>query len=114
MTGWNDISVVEVSSEQLRELPVGGFLAVTAKIKMGSLQPDDVTVEAYYGRLDHLGEFSARDTTTLDIQAQEDGNYIFKGNIPCVGTGRFGYTVRVLPSKNRLENPFIMGLVTWA
>lgn len=114
MTGWSDISVIEVSSEEIRELPVGEFLEVTAKIPLGSLAPDDVTVEAYYGRLDHHGEFSARDTVVLDVQGSENGVYVFKGNIPCDGTGRFGYTVRVMPSKNRLENPFIMGLVTWA
>jgi len=114
LTGWSDISVVEVSSEQLRELPVGEFLGVTAKIILGSLEPDDVTVEAYYGRLDHHGEFSARDTIIMDVHGMDNGAYIFKGNIPCLGTGRFGYTVRVMPSKNRLENPFVMGLVTWA
>jgi glycogen phosphorylase len=114
MTGWNDITVIEINSDQCRELPVGGYLAVTAKIKLGSLHPDDVTVEAYYGRLDHLGEFSARDTASMDVQGIEDGAYIFKGNIPSIGTGRFGFTVRVMPSKNKLENPFVMGLVTWA
>jgi hypothetical protein len=44
----------------------------------------------------------------------KDNVHYFKGKIPCVDTGRFGFTVRVMPSRKRLENPFIMGLVTWA
>jgi glycogen phosphorylase len=114
LTGWSDISVIEINTDQCRELPVGGYLTVTAKIKLGSLTPDDVTVEAYFGRLDHVGEFAARDTASMLVQGMDNGVYIFKGNIPNANTGRFGFTVRVLPSKNRLENPFVMGLVTWA
>jgi glycogen phosphorylase len=114
MTGWSDISVIEINADQCRELPVGGYLSVTAKIRLGSLNPDDVTVEAYYGRLDHVGEFAVRDTAAMQVEGMDNGVYMFKGNILNANTGRFGFTVRVLPSKNRLENPFVMGLVTWA
>jgi len=114
MTGWQDISVKEVTSGNVSDMPVGSELDIEAKVLLGSLSPEDVTVEAYYGRLDHNGDFAERETTALDVVDFKDKVHYFKGKIPCVDTGRFGFTVRVMPSWKRLENPFIMGLVTWA
>jgi starch phosphorylase len=114
MTGWHEIAVVEVRTSEGAERPVGQEVEVTARLRLGSLAPEDVTVEAYYGRLDYMGEFVARETAPLVCSDQQDGIYTFRGKIPCRETGRFGYTVRILPSLERLENRFVMGLVTWA
>ncbi len=114
MTGWNSVSVLEVISDEGRDIPIGDKLEVTAKVVLGELTPDDVTVEAYFGRLDHKGEFKERETKELLPVSLDQGVHIFKGDVDCSGTGRFGYTVRVMASKKRLENPFVMGLVAWA
>jgi starch phosphorylase len=114
MTSWQEISVEGVSSGESLEMPSGKKLKVAAKIVLGSLTPEDVTVEAYYGRLDQNGDFAERDTVPLQAEDSADGLYTFRGQIPCQKTGRFGYTVRITPSKEKLENRFSMGLVTWA
>jgi starch phosphorylase len=114
MTCWNAVSVEEVVSSDDLEMPVGQEVEVVARVKLGDLLPEDVIVEAYYGRLDHQGEFAGRETVTLEVQDSDGDSYTFRGLIPCRTTGRFGYTVRVMPSHKRLENPFAMGLVTWA
>jgi len=114
MTGWAGVSVEEVISGDGIDMPVGSELDIEARIKLGSLTPEDVTVEAYYGKLDHNGDFFERDTAILEVKDIKGQIYSFKGKINCPKTGRFGYTVRVTPSKKRLENPFIIGLVTWA
>ena len=114
MTNWSGVSVKEIVSDEVQDIPVGSEMVLEARIKLGELNPDDVTVEAYYGRLDHNSEFAERDTVSLEVMGSKEDIYTFKGKIPCTGTGRFGYTVRVMPSRNRLENPFIMGLVAWA
>ena len=114
MTGWNSISVQDVISDEGRDIPIGDKLEITAKVVLGELSTDDVTVEAYFGRLDHQSEFKERETKELLPVSLEGGVQIFKGEIVCSGTGRFGYTVRIVPSKKKLENPFAMGLVAWA
>lgn len=114
MTSWNDVSVKEISSDNGRDIPSGGDLKIMTKVSLGALQPEDVTVEAYYGRLDHEGEFIERDTRELYKKDSQDGMYTFEGVIPCNDVGRFGCTVRIMPSRNKLENRFVMGLVTWA
>jgi starch phosphorylase len=114
MTGWAGVSVEEVISGDGLDMFVGSELDIEARVKLGALTPDDVTVEAYYGHLDHNGDFAERDTAVLEVKGLKGEIYSFKGKIPCPKTGRFGYTVRIMPSKKRLENPFIIGLVTWA
>ncbi len=113
LTGWHEVQVEEVSSTDGLERPVGEKVEVTARVKLGSLTPEDVTVEAYYGLLDHNGDFAERETVAMDVVESKDGIFTFQGAIPCKKTGRFGYTVRVMPSHDRLENRFVLGLVTW-
>jgi starch phosphorylase len=114
MTGWHEIAIEEVSSGDSLDMTAGEELKVVARIVLGSLTPEDITVEAYYGRLDQNGDFAERDTVPLQAEDSADGLYTFRGQIPCQKTGRFGYTVRITPSKEKLENRFAMGLVTWA
>ncbi|MFZ0449084.1 MAG: alpha-glucan family phosphorylase [Desulfatiglandaceae bacterium] len=114
MTNWHEISVEEVVGLESHEIQVGKSIKVEVRIRLGVLSPDDVTVEAYYGRLNHQGDFAERNTIPLQVLENADGVYLFGGEIPCEGSGRFGYTVRVMPSFERLENRFSMGLVSWA
>ena len=114
MTSWQGVSVVEIASLDGLERTVGAEVEVFAKVKLGSLSPEDVIVEAYFGRLNPDGNFAERATVPLSVVDSTDGIITYGGKIPCRETGRFGYTVRVMPSHERLENRFAMGLVTWA
>lgn len=114
LTGWNEVAVKEMVASDGIEMPVGHSVEVVAHVYLGTLAPEDVTVDAYYGRLDQQGNFAERETVSLEVRDSSDGIFTFQGQIPCAETGRFGYTVRVTPSQKRLENRFIMGLVTWA
>jgi len=114
MTSWQGVSVVEIASLDGMERTVGAEVEVFAKVKLGSLSPEDVIVEAYFGRLNPDGNFAERATVPLSVVDSTDGIITYGGKIPCRETGRFGYTVRVMPSHERLENRFAMGLVTWA
>ncbi len=114
MTGWQEVSVEELSGTHGLEKAVGEDLEVTARVRLGSLSPDDITVEAYYGRVDQNGELADRETVILKFIESDEDLCTFKGKIPCTKTGRLGYTVRVAPSREKLENCFVMGLMTWA
>lgn len=114
MTAWHEVSIEEVASGNGLERPVGREVDVTARVRLGSLSSEDVIVEAYYGPLDRDGDFAERETVPMEVMDSVDGVYTYRGRIPCRETGRFGYTVRVMPSHERLENRFAMGLVKWA
>jgi starch phosphorylase len=114
MTSWHEVSVAGITSRDGLEMSVGNEIDAVARVRLGSLSPEDVTVEAYYGGLDPNGDFLERETVTLEATDSADGVFTFRGTIPCAKTGRCGFTVRVTPSHKRLENRFVMGLVTWA
>ncbi|KXS56300.1 MAG: alpha-glucan phosphorylase [Candidatus Adiutrix intracellularis] len=116
MTAWNEIKIIEsTSNADHSTLKIEDDLEFSARIQLGSLSPDDVTVEAYYGHLDHKGEFTDRSTLALAPTEDLGGDlHIFKNIIACHSTGKFGYTIRVTPSQERLANPFVLGLIHWA
>jgi starch phosphorylase len=115
MTSWNDVSVVELKSQSTTVKTVGESVQLKAVVRLGSLKPEDVTVEAYFGAMDHQGEFTDRETFTLKTSSEpEPGVFNYEGEINCARPGRFGYTVRVTPSREKLGNPLVLGLVTWA
>ena len=114
MTGWHEVSVEVVKDEPGSVRSVGQSVTVTARVRLGSLGPGDVTVEAYYGHLDHQDDFVERETVPMEPAEFTDGVHLYHGTVPCGRTGRFGYTVRVLPSGERVENRFALGLVAWA
>ncbi|MDR1164663.1 MAG: alpha-glucan family phosphorylase [Deltaproteobacteria bacterium] len=114
-TSWNDVAVVSLKGDAELEKTVGQSILITATVRLGQLKPEDVTVEVYYGTMDHQGEFADRETLSLRaVKEDEPGLFTFEGNIACHKTGRFGYTVRVMPSREKLGNPFVLGLVSWA
>ncbi len=114
MTGWQGVAVLETWSTDGQEALVGDRIEVVAKVRLGGLSPEDVSVEAYFGPLDHHGEFVERDTQVLDLVSSNGDVFEFRNTIVTSKTGKFGYTVRVTPSLHRLENRFSMGLLTWA
>jgi len=113
-TGWHEVAVEAILPDDIRERPVGDKVEVSARVRLGSMSPEDVTVDAYYGRMDPNGDFVERNTVPLEAVESFDGVHLYRGHVPCQKTGRFGYTVRVMPSQQRLENRFVMGLVAWA
>ncbi|MFO8090521.1 MAG: alpha-glucan family phosphorylase, partial [Desulfatiglandaceae bacterium] len=114
MTGWHGVGISEIAGPENVELKAGESITVRATVELGELTPEDVTVEIYYGRLDQNGEFIERNTAEMDPVEETGNRYIYEGVIRCSSSGRVGYTARVLPSRKRLENRFVMGLLAWA
>ena len=112
---WSAIKIVEVKSDELRGMKVGESLDVNARIDLGALIPDDVSVELYHGMLNLDGEII--DPTVLPMTASDKPKghvYEFLATIRSESSGRHGYTVRILPKNPQIENPLKQGLVHWA
>jgi starch phosphorylase len=75
-----------------------------------------VDVQAYFGPTNEHGQIDVGQALSLtrDAQAQAgDGYHLYRGALPCQDSGRFGYSVRVVPQHADLPSPFIPGLITW-
>jgi len=112
---WHLIRVVSVEADTPEDVQVGSQLQVSARIHLGTLTPDDVTVELYHGPLDARGEISPAEATVMRcVEAKKEGECLFQGTIPFRFSGRYGYTLRVLPHHADLSNPHQPGLILWA
>ena len=115
MTNWDQIRIRRVHVQNGTPVPVSGRLSIEADIFLNELAPEDVDVEIYCGPLNLRDDFSQRNTIQMQaINLQGNGNYRFQGQIPCDKTGKYGFTIRVLPSSRKLETPYTAGLVIWA
>jgi starch phosphorylase len=115
MTNWDQIRIHRVDPQNGTPVPVSGRLRIRADIFLNELDPEDVDVEIYYGPLSLMDEFVQRNTLQMKaVNSDGNGNYHFEGEIPCGRTGKYGFTIRVLPSSRKLETPYTAGLVIWA
>jgi len=115
MTNWDQIRINRVNVHDSRPVPVSGLLSVGSDVYLHELQPEDVDVEIYFGPLSFEGEFTQRETMPMKaVDSGGNGNHRFEGQIPCSETGKYGFTIRIMPSRQKMETPYTTGLVVWA
>ena len=115
--GWPQVRVTVETCGPDTDLLLGHELRVRAKVFLGSLTADDVTVEVYTGRINADGELVAAQAWPMEVNPGQSsaGTYMFEtGIVPKVHSGLHGYTVRVLPRHADLATPFLPGLIAWA
>jgi len=108
---WREVRVEEVTAPPNEALHVGDELTVQARVNLGTLEPDDVSVQLYHGVIDAFGEISHPRVTLLRPVSGSPG--MFGGSTECRASGQYGFCVRVLPKHVDLANSFEPGLVTW-
>ncbi len=109
---WPGVRVEHVESDD-GDLSPGGRLVVRASVALGTLAPDDVTVEVVYGRAGDSDEIinPALSPLQLDGDLAADGVARYTGAAELGQPGPFGYTVRVLPRHRLLADSAELGLV---
>ncbi|HXW44831.1 MAG TPA: alpha-glucan family phosphorylase [Streptosporangiaceae bacterium] len=109
---WPGVRVEHVEADDSQLIP-GGSLTVRASIALGTLTPDDVTVEVVYGRAGDSDELLDPHCAALQLDgAVTEGVARYAGAAELGQPGPFGYTVRVLPHHSLLGGPAELGLVT--
>jgi starch phosphorylase len=113
---WPQVRVESVDGLPESRVAVGTYLQVRARVRLGSLQPGEVSVELYMGRLDAHSEITGG--VALPMQAAgglRDGVQDFEvAGVQCRESGLHGYTIRVLPFHRDEAKSFLPGLMTWA
>jgi starch phosphorylase len=115
---WGQIRVESVDAPAGEMHKVGGVFPVEVRVNLGTLTPDDVEVQLCHGVLDAMGEIADPHALALHPESPFSANgtpriLTFAGKVPCLASGQFGFSVRVLPKHPHLPHPFEPGLVTW-
>jgi starch phosphorylase len=113
---WGQVAVESVDALPETELRSGGEVEVRARVRLGALDCDEVSVELYLGMLD--ADFEICDAAAVPMEKVSqaaDGVYVFAAHsAACRESGMHGYTVRVLPYHVDEPQQFLPGLIHWA
>ncbi|HUG13872.1 MAG TPA: alpha-glucan family phosphorylase [Thermomicrobiales bacterium] len=115
-THWSQVRATPLDSDDSNDLHVGAPMQTRALVRLGGLDPSDVVVQLYAGRLDSHGDIADATPSPMRL-AGKDGKdaCVYESEaIPWRASGLYGYTIRVLPHHPRLNSSFIPGLITWA
>jgi starch phosphorylase len=114
---WDAVKVVTVDTDS-PVVDLGMTRHVEALVELGrSLTPDDVAVELLHGPVGPNDELihSERITMTLVGEATDRKDcYRYTSGFTCETAGRYGFTVRVVPSHPDLITPADLGVMAWA
>ncbi|NAS24648.1 alpha-glucan family phosphorylase [Herbidospora sp. NEAU-GS84] len=110
---WPAVRVEHVETAGIGDTPeLGAAMEVNATIALGELSPDDVEVQAAYGRVGQHDELIEPNHVKLTVGSlDDDGHATFTGVIPLDRTGAFGYSVRVVPFHPLMASPAELGLI---
>jgi starch phosphorylase len=114
--GWDEVGFVSVTTvpEKPARVAPGESFAVEVQIRLGSLEPGDLTVDWFEGEPDHDGVVDAGYSTPLVAQGRLDGTATWTGTVVRPEEDSRGYSVRVRPSHPLLVHPNETNLVLWA
>ena len=110
---WGQVRVEGIEAPTGQRLDVGADFTVKVRVQLGAFTPDDVDVQLCHGVLDAMGEIADPRATPLHAENGSGGSVVFSGRVPCLASGQFGFTVRVLPKHANLPHSFEPALVTW-
>ncbi len=95
---WDGVKVLEMDLDIESDITVGDSVNAHARIDLGKLSKEDVLVELYFGALDSFGEIQDGVAKPMEVVSDESRNiYRYEGQILCLGAGKFGYSVRIVP-----------------
>jgi starch phosphorylase len=111
---WGEVRVDSAEAVRPGERSVGQGFEVRASVRLGAIDPKDVSVEIYCGALDKQQRIHEGEGVAMRLEAPRDGGaYQYVGSFPCERTGMFGWTVRVRPNHPDVNNLFSLGLIAW-
>ncbi len=112
---WPAISIEDVRQESGDggELYVGKTLDVTARLDLGKLAPEDIKVEIYFGALNAKDTLAAGQPAPMAFESYENEKAVYKGSIPLEESGRYGFSIRAMPSNPDLFDRIEPGFVCW-
>lgn len=111
---WTNLQILNIAAESSQEYWVGEQINVDTKVQLGVLNPDDVSVEIYFGTLNSQGDLEKGSIIHMRPEKKdENGVCHFKGYIPCSSSGLHGFAVRILPNNPSLARKMIPGFILW-
>ncbi|MSN25430.1 MAG: alpha-glucan family phosphorylase [Geobacter sp.] len=111
---WPYVRIEQAGAEASDSVAVGSEVPISARVSLGELPVDEVSVEGYFGVLNSTGNIQGGETVTLQMKNYlGNGRYEFGGVLECRFCGRHGFMLRILPQHKILGNIYEPGYMIW-
>jgi starch phosphorylase len=110
---WPGVSIRVDEIRKHKDMRVGDTVGATVRVRLGVLSPEDVAVEIWHGPYTAAGEIRQGTVLPARHDRREGEEEIYRVEVPCMGSGRYGFAARVLPRHPDLVNPLTPLLLTW-
>ena len=113
---WKDVKITQESSNLDNiTIDAGNNIEVGCEVELPNIDVENVTVEAYYGKILDNGVVENVSITPMKLQEadEEHKKYYFTTKIELTTGGNYGYTFRVMPRHEMLLEPANLNLVKW-
>ncbi len=115
---WDKIEIEGIETPTMETSPkVGDRIPVTMRVTLGDIAPENVSVEVISGNLNSLEQMSNCESV---VAAKLDGDvhlpagqYLYKTEVICKESGRFGIAGRIMPHNENLMHNRIPKLIKW-
>lgn len=111
---WPSVAVEELRTDARPVMNRGEKVTLSARVRLGTLKPEQVRVELYHGPVSSQGQIERPVKAEMAAGREQGGAWDYGVEVACDTTGQQGYAVRVLPRHDALAHPFLPGLVSWA
>ncbi len=114
LADWHGVHVDAVESDA-STTDIGGTRVVDAVVSLGALDGDDVEVQLVHGLVGQGDELESPAIVVMDAKERTDDLHArYRGEFQCEDAGRYGFTVRIVPSHEDLAASAELGHIAWA
>ena len=111
---WPQVRIEQAEARVGDSIAVGSTVPVSARISLGEIPANEVSVEGYCGVLDSTGNIRGGETVTLEMKDDlGNGVFEFRGVFECRFCGRHGFMLRVMPRHKILGSCYEPGYLLW-
>ena len=111
-SNWEQVKISSQSKGDQGEFAVQEALNLSAKVDLGNLEPEDVTVELYL--ISNVNEVPDVEIIAMDLDENIRNNiYSYSTAVELKESGDYEYTFRVVPNDESLSSKHELGLIEW-
>src|SRR5579871_2432698 len=113
-TAGSQVKITLVHAEIGREIRVGEKILVTATVILGEIPPEYVRVQIVSGSVNESGMILNCSSSDMRHSGMTDSEHRYEGQLECLVSGSFGFSVRVIPYHPDVRVPFEHPWLVWA
>ncbi len=113
---WNEIEITQNDNIDNVKLNAGDVITVSCFVKLPNFDPNNVSVQVYYGQILENGtvnNISVTEMKKADKSSENSDVIKYETSIKLTTGGNFGYTFRVMPKHDMLIDSANMNLIKW-